>query len=370
MLFVGYNYQSIKDMKKEKLHTPHNARAIQKRIKVSRRYFLVIKARNRALSSNKPHSSLGAVITLEAPEHICLYKKKNHNKLITFIRQLRKITIKNQTRVAIDFQNTIDCGASGMLLLLSEVDRIKSITQQPRILSAIKVKNDTIRQVLKQTGLGEMLNYHDNINVTLDDVKHWKFVTGVGTEGSIVGELTEQLIPSIGQEISSELYGAFVDAIDNVASHAYTEKRHAKDKFKEKRWWLFAQVIDGRFITAACDLGMGISRSLPSEGFLEDVMDILDKLNLKNSDASYIKAAFELTRTKTKDPKHGKGLKRMRKIVDIIKGSHISIYSNSGLYTYTHGTKGNKTEKLYSTKDIMGTIIEWDVPVNSNLAVS
>lgn len=357
-------------MKRHLPLTIHKKRAIEKRKRVAVRHHTNIRVRNIALQSQmgfpislkvkRPH-----YITLKAPKEICLYSETRRKKLVSFIKNLRNVTLTNNIRVKIDFSETNVCGASGMLLLFSEVYRICEISELTKIVSGININDETVRQVFKHTGFGPMLQIKDDISITDDNVRHWKCVTGEGTDSSIVGHLSEQFTTQIGEDVSSELFGAYVDAIDNVAGHAYIEPRCKNDKFKDKRWWMFAEIKDGKFITATCDLGIGIPRSLPAEGFREELLEYFSRFGIKRNDSTMIQAAFELNRTKTKNKKHGKGLKRMRKIVDIINDGHISIYSNSGLYTYSVSSNKAKKEQLITTKNIMGTIVEWNIPIAS-----
>ena len=208
-------------MKQQPTSNKHNRRAILKRIETANRYKDKIRAHNIAFNSGRKTTSPQVRQQIEAPEKICLYTRGRHAKLITFIKKLRNATLKNNTKVKIDFSQTTLCGASGMLLLLAEIDRILRICDTEKMLIGCNVKDLTVRQVFKQTGFGKMLHIKDNIEITNDDVKHWCYITGEGTEGSIVGELADRLAPQIGEEISSEMFGAYVDAIDNVAGHAY-----------------------------------------------------------------------------------------------------------------------------------------------------
>jgi anti-anti-sigma regulatory factor len=355
-------------MKRTAPFSVHKKRAIYKRFRVKHRRDEEIKSFNRAISGSRSYKRISVKkkrIIISAPKELCLYKRINHQKLIIFIKQLRKIVLLKKLDLKIDFSKTTFCGASGVLLLVAELDRIYSITKNNRCVTGCNIKDETVRQVFKQIGLGKKLRIKDDIEITSDDVKHWKYITGEGTEGSIAGELIEQFSHQVGDTISEEIYGAYIDAIDNVAGHAYVEKRCINDKFSEQRWWVFAEIKNGRFITAACDLGMGIPRSLPAQGMWEFALEQIDKAKLKKKDAHIIKAAFELTRTSTGEKKHGKGLQKMRNIVRIIGEGHISIYSNSGLYKYSILADGTIHEELHTTKNIMGTIVEWNVRIDS-----
>lgn len=123
-------------------------------------------------------------------------------------------------------------------------------------------------------------------------------------------------------------------------------------------WWMFMQVKDNKLSLLVCDLGIGIPNSLPSNNsfWLHDFVRVVPEFR----DSAAIKFAAEHGSTSTNLSNRGKGLKKMRKIVDEIPNTSLRIFSNKG--RFDAGAKIEILERDYQIS-IKGTMIIWTIDI-------
>ena len=145
--------------------------------------------------------------------------------------------------------------------------------------------------------------------------------------------------------------------------HAYIAKRRDGTNFSgEKRWWLFSQQREGFLTIVFCDLGIGIPESLPIQH--SGVGKILKKFSKNSSDVEAIKYATQIGKTSTDQPNRGKGLPEILDAARKAEQGSCVIYSNKGHYGY--GAGENLIENQFPNS-ILGTLIEWRVPLSEQL---
>jgi len=127
---------------------------------------------------------------------------------------------------------------------------------------------------------------------------------------------------------------------------------------------MYSQLKDGKLSVSFCDLGIGIKRSLLDGKTW--VTDFIEKtrvaLGIGSADSDYIRTAFELGKSRTREQNRGKGLRDLKTVIEAV-GGWFRVLSNQGLYRYT--AKDNRETKSDFTDSIFGTVISWQVPVAS-----
>jgi hypothetical protein len=195
-----------------------------------------------------------------------------------------------------------------------------------------------------------------------EDVKHWRFATGVASEGVKGGTMLAGYEGRLAEGLTSDLYAGIVEAMTNTVHHAYPDEG-GRDlrRFIGKRWWAISQERDGELSISICDLGIGIPRSLPRSATFTSatVRAAWKALGLDSSDASAIRVAVELGRTSTGQKGRGRGLAEIVAAANLSAEGRVLISSNKGVFTSFDG----KTHAYNHAQSIRGTLIHWTVRI-------
>lgn len=302
-----------------------------------------------------------------APEYIALGKKHVHEETCNFIDEIRHAAISGE-RVRVDFSKTKGVYSCGTLLLLSEIDRLKRIYGDSFHFSCSYPSNEKVEKVFQQIGLLKLLGKDHRMEITPDDkdVFYWRYSTG-----NVVDlQIADQMFKGIRDQLPigyRRIVRGVEEAVTNVVHHAYELPRGDRlDRFpaaREKRWWVFAEIVDGWLHVVICDLGIGIPRSLPTT-WSEAVVDIVSaKWVQRRRDIALTERAFKVGKTRTGLKNRGKGLKDIRQAASRL-GGRLWLTTNSVQLRYDFAkNKDAEPAASYFKQSIMGTLIQWSVPL-------
>ncbi|VVO05518.1 hypothetical protein PS834_03024 [Pseudomonas fluorescens] len=305
---------------------------------------------------------------LTAPEEIGLHNRTLHDELVKFLQCLRKESLR-QPAININFSKTKKVYSTGMLLLLAEIDRTTRATSNHCKMTCGYPADDTVEKVFQQVGLFKIFGKPHRLEITAEDknVINWKYASDV----SVNPKSADVLMKAIKNKVPKgylRLVTGVGEAMDNAVHHAYVEPRgdrlSGRSSADERRWWVFAEVLDGWLHVVFCDLGLGIPVTLPAR-WKEQIVDIvrLTTLSPGKRDMRMIRRSLELGRTSTDQGHRGKGLKR-----NILKaaeelGGKLNVYSNAGVI----GVDCQSGVPIYTPgsfhRSILGTVIQWSIPV-------
>jgi hypothetical protein len=285
------------------------------------------------------------------------------------LARIREHVVRRGTPVQIDFRETERMFPSGTLLFMAEIDRLRQVTGRSTPIWGTYPHNRVVEQVLQQVGILAMLGLKARMSEERfpDNVRHWRATSGQQTTGSTVDPLIQEYDGRLAASRQRDLYDGIVEAMTNCVQHAYEGYRN--DELPEsmggrcRSWWMFSQEKDGQLTVALCDLGIGIPVSLadPTKWSQDLVSTLLAKLNVRTPDASRIKVAVELHKTRTREKHRGKGLMEILGVVRKAESGYLSIASNHGVYRYN---ANSRTEQLWDHgMSIMGTLVQWTLPL-------
>ncbi len=295
------------------------------------------------------------------PDRLYLYGDDEHDKVVDFIFRLRHSFMKSDKTTVIDFTNTKQLVPAGTLLFYSELARLKSIFPNKNF-KFIKSKDSTVNQVMQHLGVYGLTGFNCRVVPEREDVVTWRAVTSVITDGKLAGELIETY-ESLSRDEIKRIFKGVSEAATNAVEHAYVGARNdGVPSYDQSRWWMFCRETEQKLYVGVCDLGVGIPRSLPKTFGEEVISNLFNLLSLgkQRGDAMMIRAAMDISRTRTEKDERGKGLGDMKRVVDQIPGSVLMIFSNRGLVVYK---EGEYQVKNYD-KSIMGTIVVWILPID------
>ncbi|WP_198159319.1 ATP-binding protein, partial [Methylomonas lenta] len=153
------------------------------------------------------------------------------------------------------------------------------------------------------------------------------------------------------------LFASMSEAVTNIIHHAYNDGQ-------TKEWRMFAQHKDEKLTVAICDQGIGIPGSLRQKPEIKEYLKSPIHFAKRRRDTALIEVAVQSTRSKTRLPHRGKGLKEMLELVKSGTVGGLRIFSKKGAFDYSASMK-LETRKDYKT-DINGTIIIWEISLESN----
>lgn len=337
----------------KRLSQKARARLIRLSRKAARR-----KHRQRAKRAIQRQRARYTSTSLRAPSEFNLATHKTRSELLEFLGGLRTSLLIDRKPLVLDFSYTQRMVSGGTLLFLAELLRCKELLGSAFSVRCLPPRNVKVAQVLKQIGVFDLANFHKKITAKFSDVVHWKVATGCQVDGSKYDDILGAYEGRVADPLLSSLFRGITEAMTNCHHHAYIATRPdgLGIEAEPRNWWMFSQERGGALTVVFCDLGVGIPVSLPKKkrGLWETIVS----LGKAGSDSSVIDHAVTHSRTRTGKHYRGKGLKQLLEAARESKGT-LRIFSNRGCYTYHDG----KTHLRDFSESIMGTLIQWKVPI-------
>ncbi|MXO64870.1 hypothetical protein [Altericroceibacterium endophyticum] len=260
--------------------------------------------------------------------------------------------------------------AIGMLVVVAEVDRAQRMGRaEQRIVCKLPDGDSTeaeiVRQVLDQIELLQRTSHaqiHSDRTSFDDSVRHWRYATGTRVDeepGDVLDEYEGRVAPALMEKMQIGL----VEAITNSLHHAYQAGRLDNCReFRERRWWMFTHELDGMLQVIVCDLGIGISRSLPMKWDRNILKKIRNFFRFLPPDLASIKTALVLGETSTEETNRGKGMHQIWNALHESDVGGVVIMSGSSHLAYD-AEEAETAEGNYDTS-LLGTLISWKVSVS------
>ncbi len=299
---------------------------------------------------------------IRAPKTWSLHEIPARQELIRFLEQCREVLLNGNGGAIVDFSQTQTIRPSGGLIVHAELDRVSRLVTDRRRLKCNPAKSGSVAdQVLKQVGMYDKLDHASAVSACDQSVVHWRNATGVKAQGedawSVVGDFEGEL----PEALQDSLFKGISEALTNAVHHAYqANRRDGTNIVGDKRWWMFSQQRDGFLTIVFCDLGIGIPRSLPLKQS-KNLNSLLAKFKKDRSDVQSIRIATELGKTRTLEDNRGFGLSEILDAARKTVQGSCMIYSNKGQFGYG---AGNKLIENQFPNSILGTLIEWRVPLS------
>ncbi|MCW2361640.1 MULTISPECIES: hypothetical protein [Sphingobium] len=288
---------------------------------------------------------------------------------------MRQKYLSDQRNVVLDFSRTRYLDATGTLAVIAEIDRTQRMGRSDlRFRTKLPEESDKetriVRQTLDQIELlartGHPPIYTDEERQEFDStVINWRYATGTRVDdrpSDVLYEHEGRLAPALLKDMQIGL----TEALLNSLHHAYQGSRDdGCREFRERRWWMFTQEEAGMLHVIACDLGIGIRRSLPrtwDRGLLKRITQFFDH---ECPDVRAIQAALILGESSTGEQHRGNGLPQIWNAVRSSNVGVVGIHTGNGHLSYNADVGTPVTG--YFDSEFLGTIVAWTVPIESNL---
>jgi anti-sigma regulatory factor (Ser/Thr protein kinase) len=261
------------------------------------------------------------------------------------------------------------------LVLAAEYARWSELAGTSLWIADVESWNTDIIDTLWRIGFFNIIGFSSLPEQKLDpETVVLQMKSGNTADGQAVTDLLDELrnlLPELegSKAVLVHLYGAMIDAVENVVGHAYpadiqTEYPHIG------RWWMTGALDRKakRTMAVVYDQGISIPVSLPRWSRYNAVVSRMRQIasaigvELKDagseSDGWAIESAVEESATSTGEVHRGKGLARMKDFVDECEDGYLRIISRRGQVVFRPRQK-----PLVSSNEtsIGGTLIEWNV---------
>ncbi|WP_290262867.1 hypothetical protein [Simiduia curdlanivorans] len=215
---------------------------------------------------------------------------------------------------------------------------------------------------------GPKESYFENKDFDVSLIKYIKQSTSAESKIRVLKtRLKSDLQSIIGDSIEkwTFLHSGLSEAVTNVTHHAYPQP--ASFLSRDRNWYLTGAFSSrtNELKVVFYDQGVGIPKSLPKSKMWERAIGYIAELGVdfadRHADSVLLKAAVEMSRTRTDDEDRGKGLQDLLQFIRMYRDGYLSILSRRGLYKFSCE---NGTEKIKSDRfeyPIEGTLIIWRV---------
>lgn len=308
---------------------------------------------------------------LIAPRHFIIYSngrrvvQEEIDEFFSFLSRLRGTATKE---IKIDMSDVNRMVADAALLFKAELSRL---VERMNVRVVAKPPNsERARQVLKQTGIDELLAIRIEGRPDREDVVHWRVAEGPRetVDPAALSEIMSDIESVTGME-AHPIYQGIIESMANCVEHAYKPHSDVKREMPENPgWWVFQQVRNGILNVVVCDLGIGVRRSLPltlagEMGLYRKLMHLVRRA--KGEDNRALLAAMEYGRSSTGERQRGKGMRNAHNVVDELGEGSFCAMSNSGCYMYTRkcGDRSGSYKTVKLRHSIEGTILGWRLPL-------
>lgn len=290
------------------------------------------------------------------------------------LRNQQKTPGSIDANAAFDFRTIRSISPAAALVLAAEYDRWRTLSGRKLFTYRLPEWDPNVRSILIDLGFLDLLDVRgDDAQSTThpQDIRILKFMSGEGADGVYARDLQTQLAELAGDAAAStNLYDGIVEAMANVAHHAYPDWHEFQVTPVPGRWWMTGSYDSVRRALKVIifDQGVTIPIHLPRSTVWEEIRGWLIRIGSLvpgvsvSDDSRMIEAAMEMSRTSTHLKHRGKGLADMLSLFETQQGGYLRIISRRGECLFRPGEVVERQEHGLS---IGGTLIEWEVLLGS-----
>lgn len=252
-------------------------------------------------------------------------------------------------------------------LLVAELQRIKFF-KGDGFIAGTSPKSAECRRTLHLMGFFDALQMHDPLADKEGDDTSIGSLIRTGT--TLDGEVSKVISDEFGRALDlhdgqkERVLAALNDALENISEHAYFDKELLAFPAELGRWWISSIAADRRAFLLACDLGSTIPATVPKTAKKRGIANqaalkaLLD-MTTATEDEKLLAAAFEDGVTRRPDGKGGRGLGKMRDLVDEFEEGQLTVFSGRAMALFVKGASKVQTHPLKGRFD--GTYVLWSI---------
>ncbi|MBA43262.1 MAG: hypothetical protein CMF62_04535 [Magnetococcales bacterium] len=304
-----------------------------------------------------------AVIEITAPP---VLRMNNHSdEIFQFLACIRASAVIKNRSLKVDFTTIQDMSPLCTMLVAAEVHRWQKMCKKRlRVVDSDSWKPEIRRLFIDMGvfGIVEVVNPFRDYESPREE-SFIKLRSGQEVDLGAALEDIEREVSKVALIIESQplMYGGIEEAVTNVSQWAYKTGDYPFE-IKE-RWWFAASYnrLLKRVTIMVYDHGIGIPDSLPLR-WAEKLKDWTARLGLSGlNDSHLIEAAVEIPRTASGADYRGKGLPKMKKLLERFDRGGLCVYSGFGEYRISYQDNEFVSHKVEHSNSLGGTLIAWEV---------
>lgn len=179
---------------------------------------------------------------------------------------------------------------------------------------------------------------------------------GTRLEPRVVKSLMQHFASAatLEKELSSALYEALIECMNNVLEHAYPP--HAPHAQRYRLWWILSYVDPKAQKISFCffDQGVGIPGTIRTRFRDQPWLGPLKRTDSELVQMAVIRGGY----SSTKLPSKGRGLPTLKRFIDTSTDGELSIVSHKSICTFNTGREPVRSDEKIT---LPGTLIAWNI---------
>ncbi|MBJ7484358.1 hypothetical protein [Brevundimonas sp.] len=284
-----------------------------------------------------------------------------------FLQAVRKVAFVRRAHVILDFRKTELISTELAPLLAAEIARIKAM-RDGNAVTGYSPNDAEARRRLQALGLFKALGIHEVASTEEVEKANEQFEikTGIALDGEVPDELAEEFSIALGLSVDQRrlIEKAFKEALENISEHAYYDKARIAWPAEQGRWWICCVTSierKGAFMLA-CDLGMTIPATIKETAAKRGPSNVAELARYvaanigRTEDEKLLGAAFQDGVTRRADGKGGRGLGKMKTLIDEFPDGRLILWSGGAKALIEPG--GKMTIRRLA-QPFYGTYVMW-----------
>lgn len=271
-----------------------------------------------------------------APKHFSVLD--NYEESMEFLNKVDSYSWHGR-KGYVDLSSVEQITPDAVLYLLSCIDRVQESTD-PQKIKGNAPDNDYCKKVFLKSGFFKYVNSNYKHKEDLDvlSIRSNELISAADAGAVLSYVRTKFKIER--NSMTRATFATIMEAMNNVREHAYEGMHH-------KKWWLMALHDESceRIHFSILDNGRGIPQTVRKK--------IPDYFT--GNDGELIKSSFSgQNRSETRLPYRGKGLPKIKALLDKGLITNMRVISRFGEYKADHNSCSNMA------KEFRGTLLSWD----------
>jgi hypothetical protein len=292
------------------------------------------------------------------------------------IRRLVKRASYGSTKLRLKrvaFEELKEISTSAALVLTAELVKWEDASKIKLKPNVEKWNSNVFRQ-FSELGFFDLFERAPEMEILASDELSGRrlvsYIKGTFQEHSKPRMLEQRLRKIVGNEIDEWefLHTGITEAIINVTHHAYPEERNYTDI--DKNWYLTGSYDEysRQLKIVFYDQGVTIPSSLPASDWGEKILQFLssNKILEGKNDSHLIRAAMEMSRSRTNEEDRGKGLQDILEFVKQRNNGYLAVVSKRGIFRLDVNGASEDTSTHGLRSPLEGTLIVWRVTLEDS----
>jgi hypothetical protein len=277
---------------------------------------------------------------------------------LKFFRELRRqISRHGRKSVFVDHSQLRRLTPEAGLVLVAEMYRSCELFRECRKICSLP-EDSQVRDLLGEVGYYKYFRGGEKL-WSPSPQQRGHFLThqkGTRLEPTVVKSLMLHFASAatLEKEMSSALYEALIECMNNVLEHAYPDHVPYADRYR--LWWILSYVDPTSRKISFCffDQGIGIPRTIRTRFRDAPWLGPLARSDSELVQTAVIRGGYSSTKLASK----GRGLPTLKRFIDTAPDGELSIVAHKSICTFHTGRSAMRSDEKIA---LPGTLIAWNI---------